>query len=79
MKVKTLKKGLKDFIGDAWLVKKGKSYFVVSGVNVMGSGWEVLVFHSSKTGKVTDWGEICGGRGITHDEAIRELEMMKGD
>ena len=72
MKVDIIKKYLAGFT-NAWLVKKGKKYFVVSGVNAMYSGWEVLIFPSTKQGKITDWGEVAGGRGMTHEEAIQEL------
>ena len=42
----------------------------------MYSGWEVLVFSANVEGQVTDWIEVCGGRGISHDEAIEQLEEM---
>lgn len=74
MKVKIIKKGLAGFTGDAWLVKRGDEYFVVSGTNAPFTGWEVLVFPADKNGKVVDWGEVAGGRGISHEDAIRELE-----
>ena len=71
--VKTIRKNLPNFNGDAWLVKKGDDYFVVSGAQAMITGWEVLVFPADKDGEVTDWGEIPGGRAITHEQAIAEL------
>jgi len=77
-KVEIVKKDLKGYTGEAWLVKKGKEYFVVSGTNAMFTGWEVLVFRATKTGKVIHWGDVCGGRGITHEEAIKELGKLKG-
>ena len=73
-KVEIIKKHIDGFTGDAWLVKKDNEYFVISGTSAMFSGWEVLVFRSDKEGKVSDWGEVCGGRGISHEEAISQLE-----
>ena len=75
-KVEIIKKRLPNFNGDAWLVKKGKSYFVVSGTVAMFSGWEVLVFKSDSKGNVKNWGDVCGGRGMSHEEAIKELEAL---
>lgn len=72
--VKIIKKGLEGFTGEAWLVKKGRKYFVVSGAHAMFTGWEVLVFPANEKGEVTSWGEVAGGRGITHAEAIAQLE-----
>ena len=71
--VKIIKKKVKGF-GDAWLVKKGKNFYVVSGVDAMFSGWEVLVFKSNKKGEVENWLDVAGGRGMTHEEAVEELE-----
>ena len=75
-KVKIIQKRLLGFNGEAWLVKKGKKYFVVSGTSVISSGWEVLVFPATKDGEVTDWMQVCGGRDITHEEAINKLEVI---
>jgi hypothetical protein len=74
MATEILRKHLENFLGDAWLVKNGDKYFVVSGVNAMFSGWEVLVFPADEHGEVTSWSEVAGGRGITHEEAIADLE-----
>jgi len=74
MKAKIINKKVQGFIGDAWLVKLNNKYFVVSGVDAVFSGWEVLVFKSDKYGVVNDFIEVAGGRGITHEEAIKELE-----
>ena len=84
--VEIIKKNLSGFTGKAWLVKKNKKikfgetgeteYFVVSGTNAMFSGWEVLVFPATEEGDVLDWGEVCGGRGITHEDAMKELEAL---
>lgn len=76
MTVEIIKEHLGGFTGEAKLVKKGDKFYVVSGTNVMFSGWEVLVFPSNENGKVIDWGEVCGGRGISFDEAIRELDQL---
>lgn len=75
-KIMVVKKHLPNFTGDAWLVKKGTRYYVVSGTTAMFSDREVLVFGSDKNGKVKHWREVCGGRGISHEEAIKELEDL---
>ena len=67
--------GRKCGFNDAWLVKKGKKYYVVSNAIVPMMGYsETLIFKSNKNGFVSDWCEVAGGRGITHEEAIKELE-----
>ena len=76
MKVQILNKKLQNFTGEAWLVKKGKKHYVVSGTDAFYSGWEVLVFECNKDGEVTNWSDVCGGRGVSHDEAINELEEL---
>jgi hypothetical protein len=82
MAIEVLNRNLPGFTGNAWLVKDSKSdqHFVVSGTNAMLSGWEVLVFPADSDGEVTSWGEVAGGRGISHDEAISDLEdrLAKG-
>ena len=75
VKVEIITKTLPGF-EDAWFVKKEKDYFVVSGADALFTGWEVLVFPAKETGEVIDLVEICGGRGITHEDAIEELEAM---
>lgn len=74
---------LPGFTGEAKLVKRkvsGKDrYFVVSGTSAAFTGWEVLVFPADETGKVTDWGEVCGGRGISMQSAIDILDAMTDD
>ena len=74
MSVEIIKKGLSGYTGDAWLVKKDDEYFVVSGTHAMFSGWEVLVFRANEDGEVTSWGGVCGGGGISHEQAIEQLE-----
>jgi len=74
MTVDIIRKDLENFTGEAWLVKKDDKYYVVSGASVMFTGWEVLVFPADENGKVSSWGDVCGGRGITHEEAIRQLD-----
>jgi hypothetical protein len=74
MKTKIIKKGLPGWISQAWLVEFNGKYFVVSGVSALFTGWEVLVFESDKNGEVKNMQEIAGGRGITHEQAIEDLE-----
>lgn len=83
--VKMVKENLDGFLGTAHLVKTNvklepkkedyedfepTEYFIVSGVNAMFSGWEVLVFPSDKDGEVQSWAEVVGGRDIDHETAI---------
>jgi hypothetical protein len=58
------------------LVKIAGAYYVVSSVDAMFTGFETLVFLADETGEVTDWVDIAGGRGMSRDEAIRDLERM---
>jgi hypothetical protein len=77
MKVEIIKKNMEGFSGDAWLVKKGTDFFIVSGTHTLFTGWEVLVFKSDKNGKIKDWSDVTGGRGISHEKAIEMLEEMR--
>jgi hypothetical protein len=65
---------LNGFTGQAVLVKRGADHFVVSSTVAMFSGPETLVFPADATGKVTDWGEVAGGRGMSREQAIAQLE-----
>ena len=57
------------------VVKKGGLHFCVSSVNATFTGFETLVFPCDADGEVTDWSEIAGGRGVSREEAIEELEQ----
>ena len=70
---------LDGFTGEAHLVKKDDKFFVVSGTTAMFTGWEVLVFPADAEGNVTNWGEVCGGRGISIQDAIDELDCLNLD
>lgn len=76
MKVKILDKKLSTFTGEAWLLKRGESYYVASNANVPLSGPETLVFPSNSKGEVSKWLEVCGGKGMGLRRAVRELEGM---
>lgn len=67
---------LSGFKGRACLVKKGDEYFVVSSVNALFTGPETLVFRANEHGEVDDWGEVAGGRGVSREGAIAELEAQ---
>lgn len=56
------------------VVRKGNKYFVVSSVNAMFTGFETLVFPSDAEGNITNFHEVAGGRGMSREEAIAELE-----
>jgi len=75
-KVKVINKHLSGYTGTAWLVKKHDKYYVISYVpkNQYLDLPETLIFKSDEKGKIEDWGEVGGGRNITLDEALEELE-----
>ena len=64
---------LSGFRGNACLVMREGQYFVVSTANVPFSGPETLVFRANYDGRVTNWSEVAGGRGMSRDEAIADL------
>ncbi len=74
MTVEILDKNLPNFKGKAWHVKNGDKYYVVSGVDAMFSGWEVLIFPSNENAEVPSFIEVGGGRGCSFEEAIRQIE-----
>jgi hypothetical protein len=55
------------------LVKLGEQFYCVSSVTVLGTP-ETLVFPADETGKVTSWGEVAGGKHVSREEAIADLE-----
>lgn len=73
-KAQVVKEDLEGFTGFAGLVELDGDYFVVSSTNAMVTGYETLVFPADKDGKVTNWGEVAGGRGMSREEAIADLE-----
>ena len=78
MKVEEVK-CLDDSDGDGWegdvrLVRaEDGRHFVVSGVDLLHSGWEVLVFKADERGATSSCLDI-GGRGVTHAQVVAELE-----
>lgn len=60
--------------GDAVLVRDGSDHYIVSSVDAPFSGFETLVFRADDNGEVTDWCEVAGGRGMSREEAIADLE-----
>ena len=67
---------LKGFQGSAVLVEHGGKHYVVSSVNAY-SGPETLVFEADEHGEVTNWGDVAGGRGMSREEAIADLESAR--
>jgi len=65
---------LEGWRGRACLVRKGDDYFAVSSVNAEFTGPETLVFPATAEGDVTEWLQVAGGRGMSRQEAIAELE-----
>jgi hypothetical protein len=74
-------KELDDFSGKACLVKQGDSYFVVSSTVAPFSGSETLVFRCDSEGRIGSvssggWAEVAGGRAMSREEAIKQLETF---
>jgi hypothetical protein len=71
---------LKDYAGSACLVWRSdidrdkEEYFVVSSVMAPYTGFETLAFRASEDGEVINWLHVAGGRGMTREDVIRELE-----
>lgn len=72
MTINILDKNLFGFTGTAWLVEIDGYYFIVSGT-IAFTGWECLVFPANKNGEVTSWGDVAGGRGFSHEDALADL------
>ena len=51
------------------------AYYLVSTASVMLTGLETLVFPAKSNGEVTSWGEVAGGRGMSREEAIADLQQ----
>lgn len=62
--------------GDACLVKAGEQHYVVSSAVVPFSGFETLVFASDAEGTPESWSQVAGGRGMSREEAIEDLEAQ---
>lgn len=74
MKVEIVRE-LDGWRGEACLVRsENERYFVVSSVVAVFSGFETLVFPSDENGKVDDYLEVAGGRGVSREEAILDLQ-----
>lgn len=76
MSIEVVRKGIRSPVGaDQWLVKDSETdeHFIVSGVHALITGWEVLAFPSDADGNVTDWLEVAGWRGATHEAVIAAL------
>lgn len=49
-------------------------YFVVSSVVAPFTGFETLVFPADAAGEVTSYLDFAGGRGMSREEAVADLE-----
>ena len=56
------------------LVQKDGRYYVVSSVLPIFSGFETLVFPAREDGEVANWSDVAGGRGMSREEAIADLD-----
>ena len=59
--------------GVGWFFKYRGSYFMASGVDPFGFGWEVLVFPCNRDGRIIEFEDLAGGRGYSYEEAIQEF------
>ena len=48
-------------------------WFVASEAVVMGTGQEILVFPADEHGEIIDYGEVAGGRNVSHTWAKDDL------
>lgn len=68
-------KELTGYHGDACLVKWKDTYYAVSSVVAFDTGaFETLVFEADENGEVISWMDVAGGRGMSREEAIADLE-----
>lgn len=69
-------KELSDFQGAACLVTDGSNHWVVSSLTAAFDTGEpeTLVFPANSDGRVTSWCEVAGGRHMSREEAIADLE-----
>lgn len=56
------------------LVLHNDAYYVVSSVHASFTGFETLVFAAEKSGKITSFECLAGGKGMSREEAIADLE-----
>lgn len=65
-----------DHNGDQVLVRHGHAYYVVSSADVPFSGPETLVFEADALGAISSYCRVAGGRGMSREEAIADLESV---
>lgn len=72
--IMVVSKNQSGYTGVAWLVRRGREYFIISGTTAYGT-CETLVFRATKDGKIKDYSEVWGVRGnpSAHQEAIHAL------
>ena len=73
MKVEILQQHLPGW-RDAWYVKAEDKYYIISGLYDMHSEWEVLIFRADAGGNPLSIVEVGGGTGVSHYEAIQQIE-----
>jgi hypothetical protein len=82
MKVEIIRE-LDGFTGLACLVRRGEEFFVVSSIDGLPTARgqlpssETMAFRSDADGRVTDWGDVAGGRGATRADVIADLESAQ--
>lgn len=57
---------------------RDQQHYVVSSIanGPEGAGPETLVFKGTSSGRITDWRDLAGGRGMAHMDAIKELDAF---
>ena len=63
---------VKDGVQQALVKYKGSYYLVSHTTKVMPH--ETLIFNCDSMGKVTDWGEVGGGRYVGLEEVLEDFE-----
>jgi len=75
--IEVIERDLEGWRGEAWLCRWGDRYFVLSGVHVPYTGWEIMAFPCDEEGTITTWNEITGTRlSIDHIKFIAQIEDM---
>jgi hypothetical protein len=73
MDVVVVKKGVGTF-KNAWLVKRGKKYFVIDRAFTFDHGDETMVFRSDKNGNVRSYRDIYVRYNCSHEDMITTME-----
>ena len=81
MKVEIIKKNINpnEWVGEAWLVKRGRKYYIISRTMTMDHGDETMVFASDEDGEVKSCIDLYTRRGCSHEDMITTMESDYDD